>query len=445
MFRLPTPLLLLSLAAPLLAGCNDYEMFRLGGFAQEDFSNRADLLFVADNSSSMIEESAALAVNFDRFIDRLVNPSGLDPNEPPLSRAVSDYVSSVSNRGSIIDFQIAMTSTDAGADIGGLYQGSGSTLLQRGDEDVAGDFRYHLLCEATCFVGPNGGLPSKVDVGQDDWQCGEPLDGDELFYEYNDCLCGSTDTWRNNCGSGQEEPIEAAFLAMCRTLDPSDTSGVVQELLDDCEERSAFDRDVHALTNEGLIRPESTFIPVIISDEGDVSRRLDQGETDPQEYLDLFKRFPTRMAWAVIGPNFDKCNAGNSPPWSISRLERLTEVTGGLYVDIEAEPGDDEVCEVADFDEALRALGDLLAGLLEAFPLQAVPDVATIRVYVEGDRVEPAAEQFTEDGPIEYEDGWSYDASQNAVRFHGDAVPDFGERVRIYYRPLEGLPRSLPF
>jgi hypothetical protein len=437
-------------ALPLVAaltGCNDYEMFRLAGFAQEDFSNKADLLFVTDNSSSMIEESAALAVNFDRFIDRLVNPTGLDPARPPLTRAVADYVTSVSNRGAIIDFQIALTSTDVGADYGRLYAGSGQAILQRSLDDVPDAFRYHLLCEATCFVGSTGGLPSKSDpeVGLPGWQCGDPLQGDVLYYEYNDCLCGGRDVWRNNCGSGQEEHIEATLLAMCRALDPDDPSPNIQGLLETCGERTPFDKAVDGGSNLGLIRPDSTFIPVIITDEGDTSRRLPQAERDPKVYTDLFKRFPTRMAWAVIGPNLSKCNNGNAVGWGVERFERLVQQTNGMYVDIEADPTDGGDCPPADFDEALRALGDLLAGLLEAFPLQAVPDVDTIRVYVEGKRVDRAPEENDGAGIITYGDGWSYDATINAVRFHGDAVPDYRERVRIYYRPLEGMPRSLPF
>jgi hypothetical protein len=428
-------------------GCNDYEMFRLAGFAQEDFSNKADLLFVADNSSSMLEESAALAVNFDRFIERLVNPSGLDPARPPLTRAVADYVTQVSNRGAIIDFQIAMTSTDIGEDFGRLYDGSGQALLPRTLDDVPDAFRKHLLCEASCFVGSNGGLPSKNDpeVGLPGWQCGDPLEGDVLFYEYNDCLCGDSDSWRNNCGAGQEEHLEATLLAMCRALDPDDPSPNIQELLEICEDRGPFETATHGGSNAGLIRPDSTFIPVIITDEGDTSRRLPQAEGNPKEYVDLFKRFPTRMSWAVIGPNLTRCNNGNAVSWGVERFERLVDQTDGLYVDIEAEPGEDGTCPPADFDEALTALGDLLAGLLEAFPLQAIPDVSTIRVYVEGKRVDQAPEIFNEEGLPSFGDGWSYDAAINAVRFHGDAVPDYRERVRIYYRPLEGMPRTLPF
>ena len=35
--------------------------------------------------------------------------------------------------------------------------------------------------------------------------------------------------------------------------------------------------------------------------------------------------------------------------------------------------------------------------------------------------------------------------AQNAVVFWGEAIPDFNQNVRIFYRPLEGKPRDLPF
>ena len=96
---------------------------------------------------------------------------------------------------------------------------------------------------------------------------------------------------------------------------------------------------------------------------------------------------------------------------------------------------------VSNFEESLRRLGDLLNQLDRVFPLRAVPDPDTILAYVDGRRVE-RAESF-EDGS--FGDGWSYDPSQNAVVFHGTAIPDFREAVEIYYLPLEGNPRELPF
>ena len=93
----------------------------------------------------------------------------------------------------------------------------------------------------------------------------------------------------------------------------------------------------------------------------------------------------------------------------------------------------------------MEQLGDLLSNLLTFFPLQSVPDVGSIEVYVDGEIIAAAEVKDATVEPPEYGDGWSYDASENAVSFHGATVPDYNQDVRIYYRPLGGTPRELPF
>jgi hypothetical protein len=117
--------------------------------------------------------------------------------------------------------------------------------------------------------------------------------------------------------------------------------------------------------------------------------------------------------------------------------------TGGRFYPIAEESGAD--CVVTDFAAALEELGQLLSSLLEQFVLRGVPDVDTITVFVEGKEVVRASETVDDDGSITYGSGWSFVAETNAVKFHGDAVPDYNAPVRIYYLPLEGMPRELPF
>ncbi len=204
-------------------------------------------------------------------------------------------------------------------------------------------------------------------------------------------------------------------------------------------------------TNSGLLRETATALIVILTDEGDSSRRLATGETSPQEYLDLFDRFNARYRFAVIGPPYDAsdpqnqdCVAG-AQPWGIARLYEFTDATDGLYEWLwDKDKEDDGSCAYTptDFAETLENLGQLLNSLLTYFPLQSVPDPATIHAFVNDEEV-PAASLSETTG--EYGDGWSYDAAQNAVEFHGDYVPDYNADVRIYYKPLEGMPRELPF
>lgn len=407
----------------LLGGCENVELFRVAGYAQEDFSNDADILFLIDNSDSMQDEAAALGLNFDRFVRELTANSG---STNGLSDAVDNYVRYVQSRTSVVDFQLAITTTDVSATYGDLY--GSPRILNNDTEDVSTAFNRNLLCEATCF------LDSTAVASDSSYVCTDPPapPGAELTTQYLNCLCGENQ-WEGHCGSGNEEHLEAIFMAMCRASDDPPA---------DCFENNQFDESTVG-SNAGLIRENSTFIPVIVTDEGDTSRRMSQGDGEPDEYADLFNKFDTRMAFAVIGPTTDNCNSANATRWGVARYEYFVTETGGSYFPIAAGSGED--CGVSDFETAMSDLGQLMSRLVDAFTLQSVPDVDTLRVFVDGRRIEPADETEQADGSIAYTDGWTYQSERNAIRFHGAAVPGYNAQVRIYYRPLEGMPRELPF
>ena len=76
---------LLLAAATLVAGCAQPTSVVVGGFTDVDMlkaipDRDLDLLFVVDNSSSMIDNQAALATNFPRIIDALASLPGGLPN-----------------------------------------------------------------------------------------------------------------------------------------------------------------------------------------------------------------------------------------------------------------------------------------------------------------------------------------------------------------------------
>jgi len=322
----------LPLAAALLlcAACTDTDLFRVSGFQQETFSNDADVIFVIDNSTSMAEESAALALNLDTFIERLAGPGGAGAGSDGLPDAVDNYIEFAAQRTGFIDFNIGVVTTDPGHDLGGLR----GDLIQFGQTDVVDTFRRNVLCHSTCWTaGSYGNDPA--------YTCGQPID--RISSQVLDCVCG-TDAWRPTaenqayfCGSGNEEGIESVLLAMCRAVenppdacfDPDFNPGFTQDLVG---------------TNAGLIRDGGTIVPVIITDEGDASRRRDgDGDGVPDEYDRLFSAFSTgasgaRMAWSLIGPQpgdtGQNCNQISVPSWAVDRYDWFVEDTGGLRVDI---------------------------------------------------------------------------------------------------------------
>lgn len=433
------------LVAALLpaSGCNRYELFNEAGYEQAKFSNEADILFVIDNSRSMSEETASLGLNFNVFIESLTSvETGAEQVTDDLGDAVDNYIAYTQQRGRFLDYQLGITTTgveyEAYGPSAGIDPGEAGTLLgdptviAKGDEGIADAFRENLLCNAAYWSTSNVPTDSTYECGS-----GTP---DQISQEYLDCVCGFGE-WEGKSGSGDEEPLEAALMAMCRS---------VEEPPEACfDPLSPFEGEQ---TNAGFMRPDTTVVVVVVSDEGDNSRRMAQGEDDPQVYLDAFAMFERPVKFVEIGPNYDpetknvKCPTISVPTWSAERMVNITAETGGFYNAIAIEDATGE-CGPTDFAEHLEDLGALLNNLQTAFPLQSIPDVSTIRVWVDDEEITEAEliEGSLGQPDAVFDNGWSYDSAQNAVVFWGDAIPDYNSDVAIYYRPLEGKPRELPF
>ena len=427
-------MLLLSVLA-----CNQYEMFRLSGYEQATFSNDADIVFIIDNSSSMTDEAVDLAENFDVFVDQLTSTEGGALPQGNLSQAVDAYVLYTSQRGRFIDYNMGITTTsveipDANPSLPGTYGALVGTypVIDPSFEDVNGTFIENLLCESTCW-NPD------VLASDPNFECGN--DPDQITLQYLDCICGF-EAWEGNCGSGDEEHLEAAFMSLCRA---------VEEPPDECLDGSTPFTADDIMSSPTILRGDATVLFVIITDEGDGSRRLVDNEKDPTEYLQLLDQFGVNYKFAVIGPAYDKeagslaCNSGGATTYGSERLQIVAEETGGFYRHI-AEKGAGGDCQNSDFATHLEELGQLLNELLVSFPLQSVPDVSTILVYVDGVLI-----PIAQDSEIDPETGdvscdcWTYDPSDNSVMFHNGAIPDYNNDVEIFYEPLEGMPRQLPF
>jgi hypothetical protein len=425
----------LALVAASSAGCNRYDLFRLAGYQQESFSNKADVLFVIDNSESMLEESEGLATNFAGFIGS-IDALEQELSYAGLADAVTNFVDYAQDRGAFVDYQFGVVTTDAQADAGELK----GPLVERGEDQVAYRFTEGLICESTCF-------PEAYAAPSDpDYECGQPL-GANLSSEFLGCACGNS--WQGNCGTAEEMGLEAVFLAMCRAV-PNPPVDCFEDVVytednGDVNEFPARLDESDIGTNAGMLRDNANFIPIIVSDEGDGSFRTDDGEGIPEEYQRLFDRFGRRMSWVFIGPGLDAENRqicpGTGTDWGVTRYNYMVHVTDGLSVDIY-----DEGCNPRDFEEALDEVAQLLTNLVTSFPLQSVPVAGTIQVLVDGELV-GEAEITGQDafGLDVYSDGWTYRGSDNAVVFHGADIPSYDARIEVYYLPVDGMPRELPF
>lgn len=436
-----------------LLGCNHYELFLEAGYEQENFNNNADILFVIDNSDSMRPVSEGLALSFNTFINTLTSAQGANTPRETLSDAVSNYMRENGGNSLFIDYQLAITTSSVDYSRGpttGIDPGEAGTLagdvVARTEGDVARLFREQLLCTATCWA--------ENDVPSDSsFQCTEnPDPGDVVSREYLDCVCGASQ-WKNHCGSGNEMGLEGALLALCRAVEnPPDGCFEYDDPGGGISPTSLTTSDIGS--NSAFLRDDATTVIVIVTDEGDGSYRMLTGDSEIEPYTEFFEELPQAVRIATIGPNYHDgeliCNNGSAQPWAVKRYQNAVDEFSGTYVDI-ADYNEDGVCDYTDFALNLNAIGDLLTTLLTVFPLQAVPDVATIQVYVRDidtgwQIIDPApvVEGGIETGDAVYGDGWSYEASENAVAFHGAAVPDYNSDVKIYYRPLGGMPRTLP-
>ena len=101
-----------------LCACNQYAYFNVAGFEQAKITNDADILFVIDNSTSMREESTALALNFNAFIERLTSEDGAQQKTDDLNDAVDNFVTYVEDRGRFIDYQLGITTTTVDYSVG---------------------------------------------------------------------------------------------------------------------------------------------------------------------------------------------------------------------------------------------------------------------------------------------------------------------------------------
>lgn len=449
----PARSLAAALAALGLTGCNGHEWFALAGYEQASFKNDVDVVFIVDNSPSMMQEAEALAVNFDLFIAQLADAEAGGQVTETLSNAVDNYITYTTNRAAVLDYQLGITTTTVAPSEGAeatLEPGEAGTLvgevLARGDAGVYDEFLESLLCDTTNW--------DQTLLSQESWECGAEGTPDRISEDYLDCLCG--DRWRDNQGGGSEQPLESALLLLCRaTPDPPEVCyhTYAGTSVDVDDENTFGDSDV--MSEPDMVREGATTVFVVVTDEGDNSTQfLSVGDEDASFYLSSFEQFPTQVKFAVIGPRVDDGNNQASACdqtgtrdtvayWSVNRLVQVTRETGGFYADIS--DGADTIgapCDTADFAVYLEQLGQLLVNLVTAFELASIPDISTIRVFVDGSEVAQSPVSETGDDPTT---GWTYEPSQNAVVFWGDSIPDYNSDVQIYYRPLEGKPRELPF
>ena len=273
-----------------------------------------DLLFLADDSLSMVEANAIIAFSFDELLAD-ADAAGVDLTVSMSTLHVDDSA--------------------AGALIAGPVTPA----------DGADTLRDAFVCQGACW--------DDQEVASDpSFVCGDDP-GDSITAEYLTCVCGES-WWREDCSEGTEEPLEAALYSVCRALDDPSTTCV----------GSGFGTK-EVLSNAGMLREGATTHVMLISDEGDISRRLTAGESDVTLYLIAFEEVRPGLVFSAIGPPWSDiseapCNIGGAEAWSASRLQYAAEGTGGIWEPIAART--DTSCELSDFQSFTSQVIGLMGG-----------------------------------------------------------------------------------
>ncbi len=294
-------------------------------FVQESTANKVDILIVNDNSASMDPEQRKMGERFNSFVSEL--------------------------RG--IDYRIAMTTTD----VESAKWNQGGRILP-------------WIGTASRVLTPS--TPRAEQIFRETVPRPETID------------CQS----RNDCPSGNEQPLRAIELAM----------------------------DQASTANKAFFRPGVDFVSVILSDEDEMSDGTSSQATSAPHVVKHFesvfgatKRFAVHSL--VIMPGDAKCRAEqNSQTAAVKsaaygvRAAALSSLTGGTV---------NSICDT-DYAKDLAAISKEVRKLVSSFELHAAPKDDSVEVTFD---------------PV-FKSTWSIEGS----RIIFDPAPPAGTKIEVKYR-----------
>ncbi len=165
--------------------------------------------------------------------------------------------------------------------------------------------------------------------------------------------------------------------------------------------------------DNGLVRSGSWVSVVFLSDEDDHSPGAVADHVQ-----DLRSFGDEGMAvHGVVGDLPVGCASGTSAASAAERYVEAIEATGGFR---------DSIC-AEDYSEILARIALSTIGWNDTFELGELPESESLVVWVDAVQM-----------PNREVDGWTYEPGDNALLFHGRAVPRPGMEVFVEYLPLLG-------
>lgn len=193
-------------------------------------------------------------------------------------------------------------------------------------------FGYGTMCLSTCW--------NESEMEYDtDFECTDPTLPVPEFgvsSNYLDCVCGQG-AWEGHCGSGNEEGLEALLMSLCLGRDaPTAECSSYVDPMSGAETATDFDSVAEVGAHDLLAGADDLHV-LVLTDEGDDSRRLSMIDGDPQVYVDLFAGLGLDPVVSVIGPAYaadigDGTCLNGATPWGVERYQVVAELTGGAYI-----------------------------------------------------------------------------------------------------------------
>ncbi len=445
------------------ASCtNPYDLLIHDRFEQGGFNSDVDILWVVDNSSSMIDEQQSLANNFSAFISAFANVGGDDGGTleyDTIEDATRAWAEFQQNQDRFLNYNMGVVTSDVTSpgngnqgnvrSLGGIGGGTceDARILRPSDPNVSADF-IDLVDVGTGGAGDETGL---------------------LASAFALCKGQDGDFWANLENLPDDDPVR-----------------VICSLIPQSERATGDDTPCNSDATGNFFRDGAAAAIIIVSDEGDgassrndmppdswLQRCIDDNAQNPnfgpcncrtEWFLDFFDGMGRQVVFFTITPSYQlkgepiawcdggtldipgPCNEFGSNTCSLDFYQQAACESLGSYIPIEENVGgtsqdDPPDCRELNFEEALGNIGAKISNLDKGWRLSLTPDIDSLSVYVDDEEVPHQA-----DSPS---GGWRYVPSSNSIDFTGEAVPDFNATVDVFYLPAFGREsqtgRSLPF
>lgn len=374
--------LLYSVAFLILSSCaNDQASFSLlpdsASFKQQSSSanNKVDVLWVIDNSSSMIPLQQNLINNFSSFIKNFSSKK--------------------------LDYQMAVTTTDAFM--------SSSIYMN--------DLNYSKFRDGPMHYALNNGSYSLIPYG--------------IHSGFNlvvPSLSDVVNTFVTNAAQGdQGSDDERAFSSIKAALSNTSNSGFVRNgsylaiiILSDEDDFSSDSRVANSWMGKLPSETTAQYNARYVADHNYNYANLDTVDSYVS-YLDTL----TSSTSSIRHYNVNTVSVLDNTCLTQHNAQSISTIIGQRYIDIATKTNGSQgsICDT-NFASTLDKLQEKILELSSQFYLQRIPVLSSVKVVVNGASISQDATN-----------GWTYDSVANSIVFHGDAIPSEGAVININFDP----------